>query len=541
LLRLQTLQDERDQLIKLQFIQGLAAITKAVLASQKTGTNAATALHHLLESLKESKSVEYGGGFALWQELQEKLLQSFPIWICRKQAVSFLFPSRDKIFDLIIVDEAGQCRVDDALPLLYRAKKILAVGDEHQTVLDKRSPIDDYLFSEFELEELLRSSQARGVKGGGSHLFGLMKSVKQGGVMLDEHYRCPPDIIRYSNEYVYQQQLKIMQWQAPKAAPAVVVDYREKDEKPSRKPPSGKFKGLETEMIDRFFDYVSETIQHIEKETGEPVQLETDVALCYFLLKNEVYFKEMKTKFLQKMKRGRDVLDGAGAALQGKERKYVFYFWDINKTNIAFFRQGDDPDKRRGELNVLMSRPKVRAYHYLHHGFDELKHNHTTITDFLWRCYQEQSEQKKTGQWEPRRLRPDKSFRPWQRTSGPTIAAILSEVLKQRGTGLDLAQMQTQYSIKVGDPRQKVDLVIWPSKTEVPPLGLIDLSSFEASEDPTRSIVDYFFQLKRAVPHMEPIFFFMHEITDDRYETYKTIEQALIQRQLPLKNQARGG
>ncbi len=540
LLRLDSLQSERDELIQQHFLCQLAAITKSVIATQKTGTNAATALHHLLESLKDSKSVDYGAGFTLLQELQEKLLASFPIWICRKQAVSFLFPSRDKIFDLVIVDEAGQCKVDDALPLLYRAKKILAVGDEHQTVLDKRSPVDDYLFAEFELEEMLRSSQARGIKGGGSHLFSLMKSVKQGGVMLDEHYRCPPDIIRYSNDYVYQQQLKIMQWQAPESAPSVVVDYSEKDQKPSRKPPSGKFKGLETDMIDRFFDFVGDSILSIEKETGEPVQLETDVALCYFLLKNEVYFKEMKTKFLQKMKRGRDILDGAGAALQGKERKYVFYFWDINKTNIAFFRQGDDPDKRRGELNVLMSRPKVRAYHFLHHGFDELKHNHTTITDYLWRSYLDQKENKKPEAWQPRTLRPDKSYRPWQRASGPTILAILSEVLQQRGAAVKLSEMQTQMSVKVGDPRQKVDLVLWPSTSEQLPLALIDLSSFESSEDPARSIIDYFFQLKRAVPGMEPIFFFMHEITDDRFETYLAIEAALEARHKPSPRQARG-
>ena len=45
-------------------------------------------------------------------------------------------------------------------------------------------------------------------------------------------------------------------------------------------------------------------------------------------------------------------------ALQGKERDYVFYFWDITRYNLSAFKQGDDADKRKGELNVLMSRPK---------------------------------------------------------------------------------------------------------------------------------------------------------------------------------------
>ncbi len=76
-------------------------------------------------------------------------MEAFPIWLCRKQAVSSLFPEQTELFDLSIVDEATQCRVDDSLPLIYRTKKLMVVGDEKQTVLNKNSPIDDYLFQNF--------------------------------------------------------------------------------------------------------------------------------------------------------------------------------------------------------------------------------------------------------------------------------------------------------------------------------------------------------------------------------------------------------
>ena len=121
--------------------------------------------------------------------------------------------------------------------------------------------------------------------------------------MLDEHYRCPADIIEYSNKYVYDNGLNIMQWSLPERPPAVMVDYSEKKIEKSKKATSGKFKGIETEMVDRFMDYLVKTIKGIEKSTGQKINIETDVAICYFLLKNEPYVKYAKHKFLQKINR----------------------------------------------------------------------------------------------------------------------------------------------------------------------------------------------------------------------------------------------
>ncbi|SMF06367.1 AAA domain-containing protein [Pseudobacteriovorax antillogorgiicola] len=520
------LQADRDRLIYQQFLTRLGDICLEVIKPRKNGTNLVTSINNLLESLKDSKTIDHGSGVPVLKELQERLVEAFPVWLCRKQSASFLFPSQADQFDLVIVDEAGQCRVDDAIPLLYRAKKLMVVGDEKQTVLDKNSVVDDYLFSEFELEEQLRTSQARGVKGGGSNLFALVKSIKQGGVMLDEHYRCPPDIIAYSNRYVYNSELKIMQWQHPTASSSVVVDYREKNQEPSKKPTSGRFKGIEVDMIDRFFDFVAETVKALESETGERINMETDVALCYFLLKNEPYVKEQKSKFLQKLRRGNDVLDGAGAALQGKERKYIFYLWDINRSNLTFFRQGDDPDKRKGELNVLMSRPKVRAYHYLHHSFDSLKHETASITDYLWKTLQSQDlSEAEQGFKNKRTKRPARDFSPWQRSSGQTILAILSFIWKTRGLEFHDPGEQTHCSVVVGDPRRKVDLmVLAPPGGKQKCVGVVDLSAFEDAQNPCEELINYYFQLQRVKPAMEPVFAFLHEIADERSETYRDLE-----------------
>lgn len=523
LLRLQELQTERDVLVKDLFLRQMQeTLLRAHATDTKNPTSAWTSVENILESLKNAPSIEHGTGASLLRDLQTNLVSCFPIWICRKQAVSFLFPTQEQLFDLVVIDEAGQCRVDDALPLLFRAKKLMVVGDEKQTVLDKNSALDDFLFKAFSLDDHLKQTQARGMKGGGSHIFGLVKSIKQAEVMLDEHFRCPPDIIQFSNQYVYESNLKIMQWRHRNMPSSVVVDYSEKSSTSNKKASRGKFKDIETELIDRYLDWVASTLRKIEKELGRPINIETEVALCYFLLKNEPYIKDKKAEFLAKLGRGSDILDGAGAALQGKERNFIFYLWDINKGNLRAFRQGDDPDKRKGELNVLMSRPKVRAYHYLHPEFDTLKHDTASITDYLWKTFLSQGKKNAPSVQAPRRIRPGQQFRPWQRSSGELMRLILLQVLRSRKVDRwDQPLESAEISICVGDPKHKIDLLLLTPKRGGRSLALVDLSAFEYDRGSAREVADYFFQLKRAHPPLEPIFVYLHELADERSQIFQ--------------------
>jgi hypothetical protein len=469
----------------------------------------------LAENLQQFKSLEESG--EVFDEFRRAIYEAFPVWIVRKQMVPLILPCEEKSFDLVIIDEATQCRVDDALPLMFRANKILVVGDDRQTVLQKDSPIDDYLFKDHELDEHLRSTQARGFKGGGSNIFSLIKSIKQASVMLDEHYRCPADIIAFSNQYVYDNELKVMQWSLPERGSAVNIHDGEKNIIPVKKPTSGKFKGIETAMVDRFLDYVADALDRIEKETGKIINVETDVALCYFLLKNEPYVSYAVNGFLNKLNRGNHILHGAGAALQGKERDYIFYFWDITRYNLGAFAQGDEESKRRGELNVLLSRPRKKAFHYLHHDFLQLDHSRTNITRYLSRAL---SEQKHST----------------TRTANPKdLLTLLGRLLhvavkhsNQRGMiyiqhKLSTEQIQFREAIVVGDEFKSVDLVAVSAGSQAHAVGVVDLSGFHPTADVGRDIVDYYFLLKRAQPQISPVFMFPYEIVDENGYAFRSL------------------
>lgn len=523
----------QDKLVRERLVENLRAIAERAAAPKRgQGTSDITTIMALIDGLKQFNSIAEAG--TVFEELRQKLFDTFPIWLVRKQAVPFLLPCQERSFDLVVIDEATQCRVDDALSLMFRAKKILVVGDDRQTVLQKDSVIDDYLFKDHELDEHLRSTQARGFKGGGSNIFALVKAIKQASVLLDEHYRCPADIIAFSNRYVYENELKVMQWKLPEHPPAVVVDYSEQTVSASKKPTSGKFKGIETAMIARYLDYVVETVTALERETGRRINMETDVALCYFLLKNEPYVKFVKDKYLRKLNRGEDVLDGAGAALQGKERDYIFYLWDITAHNLGAFKQGDDADKRKGELNVLMSRPKKKAFHYLHRGFEQLDHSRTHISSFLWRAWLQQQEGRSAQNRSKAGL------------ADSLLGSLLQFALERSGRrgiqdvrrSLESGQVDFRKDIVVGDPGRVVDLIAFPrghgSGDAGAVVGLVDLTGFGSDINAGRNVVDYYFQLKRVSPRIDPVFVFPHEVLDENGQSFR----ALMRKLEPLEHRA---
>jgi len=513
---------QQDKLVRDRLVGNLRQIVLAATESKKTaGTNNITSIMALADSLKQFNSISESG--TVFEELRQKLFESFPIWVVRKQTVPFLLPCTEQSFDLVIVDEATQCRVDDAMSLMFRAKKILVVGDDKQTVLQKNSVIDDYLFKDHDLDEHLRSTQARGFKGGGSHIFALVKAIKQASVMLDEHYRCPADIIEFSNKYVYDNDLNIMQWGLPENPPAVVVDYSEQNKKSSKKATSGKFKGIETEMVDRYMEYMVSTIKDIEKSTGKKINVETDVALCYFLLKNEPYVKFIKDKFLRKMNRGENMLDGAGAALQGKERDYIFYLWDITRYNIGAFKQGDDSEKRKGELNVLMSRPKKKAYHFLHRNFDQLEHGRTNITNYLWRI-NVQHERTLNHPIENRNSLNESLLGALLKF---TVEKSSKRSIKDVRQYIQEKQLEFREDIVVGDAGRVVDLIAYPTGDAENVVGLVDLSGFGSERNVGQTVVDYYFQLKRVSPGIDPVFVFPHELVDENGQTFRSLMQKL--------------
>ncbi|MEL7123785.1 MAG: AAA domain-containing protein, partial [Bacteroidota bacterium] len=136
------------------------------------------------------------------------ILQALPIWICKSTQIAEVLPLKEELFDILIIDEATQCDIASSIPLLYRAKSAVIVGDPNQlrhiSFLSRRR--EAMIRSKYGLEK--SNIAYRDIS-----ILDLVNQVipNQEQVMfLDEHFRSMPDIIAFSNKYFYDNQLNIM-------------------------------------------------------------------------------------------------------------------------------------------------------------------------------------------------------------------------------------------------------------------------------------------------------------------------------------------
>ncbi|WP_097868185.1 caspase, EACC1-associated type [Streptomyces sp. rh34] len=120
------------------------------------------------------------------------------------------FPLGPALFDLVVVDEASQCAVPHVLPLLFRARRALVIGDPMQlTHITKTSPHREALIRR---GNGLRSSwlEKHHLAYRRHSAFHAAEQSAGGTLLLDEHFRCHPHIAAISNELFYDGGLTVL-------------------------------------------------------------------------------------------------------------------------------------------------------------------------------------------------------------------------------------------------------------------------------------------------------------------------------------------
>ena len=181
-----------------------------------------TSIHdenHVSRYIDASEKLEkYVEDYSLWRKLVgeqeseiQELLSFLPIWVVTNLSAKNSLPLKENLFDLLIVDEASQCDIASALPLFYRAKQVVIIGDpkqlKHISLL--RDTEDKKVASENKISELyLDYAYSK------NSLYDIaertIKSWNKSPILLNQHYRSYRDIISFSNEYFYDKKLNIM-------------------------------------------------------------------------------------------------------------------------------------------------------------------------------------------------------------------------------------------------------------------------------------------------------------------------------------------
>jgi len=243
-----------------------------------------------------------------------------PVWIMPLHRAAQMFSDpKAGMFDVVIFDEASQCDIR-GLTIAYLGKKLLVVGDP-----DQISPAGIFQDQEriFELiSRFLHDIPHKDNFSITSSLFTLAEIRIPNMIQLNEHFRCVPEVIAFSNHHIYEGKLKPLRHPHPKGLlkPALVPilvegGYQNTNNKVNE--PEAK------EIVEK----IAELIQN------PSYQRRPDGCFCTFgvisLLADDQakYIKDLllkHPKIGEKVIEERNIICGDAYAFQGDERDVMF-------------------------------------------------------------------------------------------------------------------------------------------------------------------------------------------------------------------------
>ncbi len=140
------------------------------------------------------------------RELLDSARSAVPVWIMPLSRVYESFDPRSTKFDVVIIDEASQSDVT-ALAALYLGRRHIIVGDNEQVTPDAIGMrVDD-------VDRLIGAHLDRipnsHLYDGQTSIYDLAETSFVGGIVrLQEHFRCAPEIIQFSNTLSYSNTIR---------------------------------------------------------------------------------------------------------------------------------------------------------------------------------------------------------------------------------------------------------------------------------------------------------------------------------------------
>lgn len=243
-----------------------------------------------------------------------------PVWIMPLHRAAQMFSDpKAGMFDVVIFDEASQCDIR-GLTIAYLGKKLLVIGDPEQI-----SPAGIFQDQEriFELiSRFLHDIPHKDNFSITSSLFTLAEIRIPNMIQLNEHFRCVPEIIAFSNHHIYEGKLRPLRHPHPKGLlkPALVPTLVE-----------GGYQNTNNKVNEPEAKEIVEKIAELVENPN--YQQRPDGHLCTFgviSLLAEDQAKYIKDLLLKHPKIGERVIEernitcGDAYAFQGDERDVMF-------------------------------------------------------------------------------------------------------------------------------------------------------------------------------------------------------------------------
>lgn len=278
------------------------------------------------------------------------LLKVLPCWICGISDVARIFPLVGGLFDYLIVDEASQCFLPSSIPILFRAKHVIVVGDDQQLPNAEAGYISKEfsraLMTELKLEALPRASSFDATE---NSLYDLVASFKDRNVFLDEHFRCSPEIIAFSNARFYNHRLRIATegMSRPLGPPLQIVQVEGAQDDPERQ--------VNAAEADRVLEWLQRLI-------ADPRYEGQTIGICSLFREQADHLAELVARRISLRDRLRhQIIASTADGFQGDERDVIlfsFRFAPNSPRGIFTFMQTADGQKR---ANVAFTRARKQV------------------------------------------------------------------------------------------------------------------------------------------------------------------------------------
>lgn len=283
------------------------------------------------------------------QQHLDSCRQAVPAWVMPFHRVAETVTAQAEAFDVIIVDEASQSG-PEALALLYLGKQIVVVGDDEQISPEgvgvSRDAVDSLG------QQYLEGIPHRDALGITSSLFH-QAAIRFGGrVVLREHFRCMPEIIRFSSDLCYHSQLEPLRQYPPQRLEPIIVchvsdGYREGTSQSARNPREAEA------IVDAICGCNADPVYAGKTMGVISLQGESQAKLVNSLLLKRLTPEEIED---------REIVCGDAYAFQGDERDVMFLSM-VAAPNAQFQALTTDAARQRFNVAASRARDQVRLYH----------------------------------------------------------------------------------------------------------------------------------------------------------------------------------
>ena len=302
----------------------------------------------------------------------KKLKQAFPCIISSVRDFAEYINLKKDLFDLIIIDEASQVSIAQAIPALIRAKKVLVLGDnkqfsnvksiqaknvENTFYLDKIKKSFKKLSNDRQILERLKLFNVK------SSVLDFFSNIANYETRLKKHFRGYKEHISYSSKYFYDNQIQAIRLRPPGKTLQDIIKFKIID-KPNKDPLGNQNKNEA--------DFIINELEVLKKNNytgtvGIITPFTDQQKLLSVLISRHVDRDFFSEKFKLKIM----TFD----TCQGEERQTVYYSMVADKINDKLWTvfpkslEGIDLDEqsnhRAQRLNVGLSRVQECMFYVL--------------------------------------------------------------------------------------------------------------------------------------------------------------------------------